>query len=489
MLLVLTSLTLPAIAEYEAAYSYLRVVEGDATLFQGDTGEREPAEINLPLLAGDRLWAAPGSRLEVILSDANILRLDSDTEVRFEHLAASPETDHLYTELNLTAGNIQLVVVEDALGESLPRVTTANATVYIQRAGVYRITADRNGFTQVVVRAGFAETVSERGSTIARSGEEIVVQGTQWPRSTVYQAADLDALESWGEALERAAAEAPEYVDEDLRYAASDLDDYGQWVDVEGRHAWRPTYYEADWRPYWNGRWRHTSTGLVWISYEPWGWVPYHYGSWDYHSRWGWVWYPGRRFAPAHVYWYWGDGYAAWYPRGRYDHYYSSRYYGHSDYLFAIYGYGGGSWGYFNDWTFCPTGYLGTRRQSRHLEQGSRLHERTGWREVPRGAVLTDTRVLGRLRGDDWRDSRRVIETLEKIPTGDGHGLRDVTPILERREGLSADMRQILDDGRLRARPEVLGQRVPERRPAPDTTLTPGRTILRSPRDLSLIHI
>ena len=58
---------------------------------------------------------------------------------------------------------------------------------------------------------------------------------------------------------------------------------------------------------------------LVWISDEPWGWLPYHYGSWVYVSRYSrWCWVPGslHRWQPALVNFYFGGGYMGWAPRG-----------------------------------------------------------------------------------------------------------------------------------------------------------------------------
>jgi len=45
----------------------------------------------------------------------------------------------------------------------------------------------------------------------------------------------------------------------------------------------------------------------VWISYEPWGWTPYHYGRWAFVPIIGWFWVP-----PAHRQVYWGPGYVGW---------------------------------------------------------------------------------------------------------------------------------------------------------------------------------
>ena len=94
------------------------------------------------------------------------------------------------------------------------------------------------------------------------------------------------------------------------------LSGYGRWVYVAGTgEMWVP-YVSTTWRPYSYGRWVWSSYGWTWISYEPWGYVPHHYGSWQYLSSYGWCWQPGYTWRPAHVQWYTGGGYVGWYPAG-----------------------------------------------------------------------------------------------------------------------------------------------------------------------------
>jgi hypothetical protein len=87
------------------------------------------------------------------------------------------------------------------------------------------------------------------------------------------------------------------------------------------------------WEPYW---------GWTWVSYEPWGWAPHHYGRW-FVSEGVWVWWPGPIspqyrpvYAPAYVSflglgfgdhnWSFGRGYGydsiGWLPVGPSEDYY-----------------------------------------------------------------------------------------------------------------------------------------------------------------------
>ena len=91
----------------------------------------------------------------------------------------------------------------------------------------------------------------------------------------------------------------------------------GEWVETpEYGSVWRPRHVSDDWQPYLYGRWVWTDAGWTWASDEPFGWAVYHYGRWTWAPALGWMWIPGRVWAPAWVSWRWTDGYAAWCPMG-----------------------------------------------------------------------------------------------------------------------------------------------------------------------------
>ena len=97
----------------------------------------------------------------------------------------------------------------------------------------------------------------------------------------------------------------------------SGLRPYGRWIwTADYGWVWRPRHVSYQWRPYWDGRWAWTTAGWTWVSDEPWGWATYHYGRWAIIDGVGWVWLPGRVWAPAWVAWRWGGGYAGWCPLG-----------------------------------------------------------------------------------------------------------------------------------------------------------------------------
>ncbi len=428
-------LAAPAAADHDDSYAYFRIIEGSATLTQAGSGTQAAAEINQPLLAGDRLWVPRSSRLEVVLSDGNLLRVDGDSELLFAGLAGSPESDDRVTVVRLLAGEVQLVVRDR--GGDPPRIDTPNATVYAQAEGVYRVETQTDDSSLVVVREGYAEVVTERGSVVVRDDEEAWVQGVRDAYAEVQSASARDGLERWAARLDdEVRGDRYAYLDEDLRYEGSSLSRYGSWVNVDHSWAWRP-HVSIGWRPYWQGRWSHTHRGAFWVSYEPWGWVPYHYGTWDYLPSYGWIWYPGRAFAPAWVYWYWGPSYVGWCPVGYYTRWYGHHYPG---FRFGTYGWIHGDWGLYGHWNFVSHGHFG-RRDLHHWTRSGRDLRDTRPGGPGRGILTTDTRQL---TPDDWSDPGRAQEVLERrvaVRRSDGGGLPDVTPFVERRQDLPPEVR------------------------------------------------
>ncbi len=459
----------------EWAYGYVRAVEGGATLTSTSGDEPGEVEVNHPVLAGDAILVAREGRVELLLADGSVLRLDGASDVVLERLAFSPEGGDRTTSIRLLTGDLQLLVPADGPSGEPTRIETANATVYLNEAGSYRLAASSAAWTEIVVRKGYAEVVTSRGSTIVRDDEQVVVEGDRSPRISLEQAPRMSSLELWGRELERDAEEGGAYVDERLRYAASSLDRHGEWIEVENRRAWRPRSSPA-WRPYWHGRWVYTPSGLLWVSAEPWGWVPYHYGSWDYVGGWGWVWFPDRRFSVAHVTWYWGSDYVGWFPSGYYERHYARRWGWDWGFRPGVYGWAGGAWDPFWDWTFCPTTYLGRRHQRDHHHDGRGLHRKTGWREVPRGLITTDTRPLDR---DGWKNPDEARDRLLRdrqrraADQGSDGEVPDVTAWIAREPKLGPE------DGR-----RLLPPSRPERRSPPlerQLSEDPARPAVRQP--------
>ena len=380
-------------------YSFVGALDGDATLFAARSGAQSELELHLPILRGDRIWTTPSARLAVLMSDRSILALDHDSEITLERIAGSPDGEDQDSLYVLHRGRLSLEVADHLLESELPVVDTANARVYVKQDGRYQVHSDGSRWTEVTVLAGFTEVVTQRGSVIVRSGETLVANGLDNPWIELQNGAGVAAaaLADWTEG-HRASLVA--YAAVDIGGYRDTLGAHGEWVEVDDRRAWKPRV-EQNWQPYSRGRWTDTPAGLYWVARDPWGPLTYHYGSWNMHPAWGWIWFPGLRYAPSHVYWYWGPSYVGWIPRGYYQHYYRGLGYG---LRFGLYGWAGGYWDPFNTWIFCPTGYFGYGRGYTYGRSLRRHHP-----QLERGIITTDTRGIDRR---NWRDpaaTQRVL--------------------------------------------------------------------------------
>jgi hypothetical protein len=117
-------------------------------------------------------------------------------------------------------------------------------------------------------------------------------------------------------AIDAPDAAPPTEVPADSFYAS--LSPYGEWIAIPGYgRVWRPYAQTVgtDFRPYASGgHWVYTRYGWSFESDYPWGWAAFHYGRWMIRPGFGWVWAPGRVWAPAWVDWRYGDGVVGWVP-------------------------------------------------------------------------------------------------------------------------------------------------------------------------------
>jgi Family of unknown function (DUF6600)/FecR protein len=277
------------------------LINGDVSTQRGDSGDWVATTINAPLVLGDRISTGNGSRTEVQLDYADVIRLDQNTEAKIADLTRSR------IQVQLAQGLMDFSVFKG--GQADVEIDTPNVAVVPAGPGAYRIEVDNQGETQVIVRDGQAQISTPQGSTTVKAGDLITVEGTDNPQYRVTQAPALDAWDNWNRDRDNVILNAQSYTHTNRYYTGSqDLDRYGHWVDVPGYDwCWTP-YVDAGWVPYRDGRWVwEPGWGWTWVSYESWGWAPYHYGRWFYYGS-SWLWWPGYVgpayypvWAPAYV--------------------------------------------------------------------------------------------------------------------------------------------------------------------------------------------
>jgi hypothetical protein len=277
-------------ADQQHAVARIRLAQGDVNV-KRDNGQLTGAIMNAPLLSRDHLETSPGSRAEVELDAADVVRLAPDTDVAFADLA------YQHSQLQLGVGTLIVRVLRD--GQSQVEIDTPSVAFRPLSRGEYRISVFDNGTSEITVRTGRIEMAGPRGSQIVNAGESMLVRGdSSDPEFQPAPGAPRDQFDDWSASRdsELLSSQSSQYVGADV-YGAEDLDRYGNWVPSQYGQVWEPQGQAADWSPYSNGQWTWADYyGWTWIGYEPWGWAPYHYGRWFWNTGVGWCWWPGARF-------------------------------------------------------------------------------------------------------------------------------------------------------------------------------------------------
>ncbi len=277
-------------ADQQHGVARIRIVQGDVNVVRGDNGTLTGAIMNAPLMSRDRLQTGPGSRAEVELDNANVIRLAPDTDLSFANLAFG------HVQVQLGAGTVIIRVLRNT--QTQVELDTPSVAFHPLMPGEYRISVLGDGTSQVTVRSGRLEMSGPRGSQNIEQGQSMMVRGdANDPEFQPAYELPRDQFDEWsgGRDAEMMSSRSAQYVSGDI-YGTEDLDRYGNWVPSQYGQVWAPQGVGPDWSPYSNGQWSYADYyGWTWIGYEPWGWAPYHYGRWFYNTGVGWCWWPGAR--------------------------------------------------------------------------------------------------------------------------------------------------------------------------------------------------
>jgi len=299
----------------DSQYIRLRYVEGQVTLHASD-GRTEQATINTPILQGDEIETSDG-RSELTFRSGLVVRIADYTAVRVES-GESP------VSLSLVQGTI---FVDSHMVNSFRdelEVRAGDAQVFMIDEGNIRIDLGNEGTARITSLTGEVEVRASGRRVLLSQGEKTYVDPGQDPERPEAYEGRYDELDDWNQSRMDSYARndygrGERYVDEDIYYDSSELNDYGDWRQYEDYgNVWVPNV-SYGWRPYYDGRWSYCNNSWFWVSYEPWGWAPYHYGRWGWAAAFGWYWVPGNVFGPSWVSWYDYGDYIGWCPLNYYN--------------------------------------------------------------------------------------------------------------------------------------------------------------------------
>jgi hypothetical protein len=297
----------------------------------------EVAVLNLPLAPGDTVRTPADRRCEVQFDTGTVIRLDFATELRIETInAQSLSASARLSNLALVRGRVYILYKEYDSREVFQLLTPV-AALKMSHQTVATVRAASDGSTDVQVKHGKVNALIGRDEKSLekqnlKAQERLIVLGPGQSQRASY-IADSE-FELWNNDINAHFVELHQdksilpkplqKLPDSVQYFAQTYGDvYGEWIwaDLVG-YVWRPYLDRMDypsWRPYSAGSWTSVGGQLYWVPDEPWGWVPYHLGIWQWDKKLGWVWLPGSLFAPAWVDWAFYFGYYGWRPWSLYD--------------------------------------------------------------------------------------------------------------------------------------------------------------------------
>jgi hypothetical protein len=257
------------------------------------TGQKfEAAFTNLPIIAGEQLRTQQGVA-EVEFEDNSSLRITTDSQVDFPQLGRA-NSGATTTTVHLVRGSMYLSLVNSKnAGEFTVRV--GNETVTPAPSSHLRIDITANT-AKLTVFQGEVTSVGDSGSLIVgkrKAATFDLTSGTAPTLARMDEPAPFDAWDKSAVDYHKSLAVAATYANSPYSYGVNDLAYYGSFSDVGGCGSmWRPYLATASFDPYASGIWSYyPSSGYSWVSPYPWGWTPYHSGSWNYCAGgggWGW---------------------------------------------------------------------------------------------------------------------------------------------------------------------------------------------------------
>ncbi len=305
----------------------LGMVDGDVQVQhpaqQGVQQGWEGALANTPLQQGDVLATGNGVA-EIEFENGATGYLGDNSALEFTELGLA--NSGLITRLSVTQGSARFFAhVDDA---DVFEVRSTGVSVSLRERADFRVDSYSDGVSVSVLKgavsvvtpqpAGSQSTALEQGHMLSfHTDNPLALDVTDLPAGDQFDAwaayNNAVMMENVNNGLNYTAPGAP-YT---YSYALSELTRYGTWFNFPGYGwAWQPTVVNSEWVPFSNGLWRFAPHfGFCWISFDRWGWLPFHFGNWV-HAPQGWAWIPGnsRQWQPAVVGWVRVGNHVGWVP-------------------------------------------------------------------------------------------------------------------------------------------------------------------------------
>jgi hypothetical protein len=262
-------------------------------------GQSAPAQINMPLVQGQRVATGDDGQAEIEFEDGSFVRLTPNSSVALSSMQIDG-ANHASTAVDLLGG---LLYLETRVSDSASYFfNAAGENIVPQENAVIRVNVDEPPATIGVMQGSVVVSRDGGFSTSVRGGETLRGDSQDPMRFNLSENVPEQSWDRWNEDRDQAAANEAN-LQTDVRdgyagnqgYGWSDLDSYGSWYDVPGEgRVWQPEGADASgFDPYGSGSWvYYPGPGYIWVSSYPWGWTPFRCGNWNYWNGFGWGWQP-----------------------------------------------------------------------------------------------------------------------------------------------------------------------------------------------------
>lgn len=272
----------------------LSQVRGQVQIDRGTGQKFEAAFTNLPIITGEQLRTQEGVA-EVEFEDNSSMRLVMDSQLEFPELGRTV-AGVTTTTVSLLRGSLY-VSLAGGKTPSQFRVRVGRETLVVTPSSHLRVDVNQST-AKVTVFQGLVTAGSDSGS-LAVGKHKAVTFDLSAATAPVFAKLDepspFDAWDKSSVNYHKTLAVASTYANSPYSYGVNDLAYYGAFSNVGGCGTmWRPYLATASFDPYASGIWTwYPTSGYSWVSPYPWGWTPFHSGSWSYcASGGGWGWQP-----------------------------------------------------------------------------------------------------------------------------------------------------------------------------------------------------
>ncbi len=287
----------PVLPAEPVSVSQVRIVRlsemrGEVELDRGTGRGYQPAFTNIPITTGTRIKSGTGLA-EVEFEDNSTLRIAPDSELRFTELGRSA-TGATLTRVTLEKG---MVYVTRAKTPGAFFVLAAGESTLRPSAGSHLRLDIASSPATLSVLNGTVDFTGPTGSTTVAKKQTLVLGDIDHPAIEIVAKVSPAPFDSWdkqGDDYQKRYATAAFSGGSGALFGSSDLNYYGSFADMPGCGSlWRPYFASASWSPFAVGTLAmYPGAGYSFISPYPWGWLPFHSGSWQQCGAAGWGWSP-----------------------------------------------------------------------------------------------------------------------------------------------------------------------------------------------------